>query len=144
MFRALLRLLILLVTLAAVAMFFLGYRLDDGAIVRSGPPPVGTSGRVPQVDSAKVRETGAAIGAKIAEGASEAQTALTNGALTAKIKSKMALDDTLDSSHISVDTANGVATLSGRVPTERDRQRAVQLARETKGITSVTDRLTVR
>ena len=144
MFRALLRLLILLVVLAAVAMFFLGYRLDDGAIVRSSPPPVGTSGRVPQVDSAKVRETGAAIGAKIAEGASEAQTALTNGALTAKIKSKMALDDTLDSSNISVDTANGVATLSGRVPTERDRQRAVQLARETKGITSVTDRLTVR
>jgi osmotically-inducible protein OsmY len=144
MFRTLLRLMILLVVLAAVAMFFLGYRLGDGGIIRSGPSPVGTSGRVPSVDSTKVRETGAAIGARIAEGASEAQTALNNGTLTAKIKSKMALDDTLDSSHINVDTANGVVTLSGTVPTERERQRAVQLARETKGVTSVADRLSVR
>jgi osmotically-inducible protein OsmY len=43
-----------------------------------------------------------------------------------------------------VDTTDGVVTLSGRVDSAAARERAVQLARETAGVRSVTDQLQVR
>ena len=143
MIRALLRLVMLVVVLAAVA-YFLGYRLTEQGEIRRIGTAVGTSGHVPQVDATKAREAGAAIGERVAEGASEAQKALTNGALTAKIKSKMALDDTIKAAGIHVDTRDGVVTLTGTVRSQAERRRAVQLAKETQGVTTVTDHLTVR
>jgi hypothetical protein len=141
MFRALLRLVVILVLLAAVAAFFFGYRIgDDGTVER----PVGTTGTAPAVDTDKARETGAAIGEKVAVGADRAQRALADGSLTAKIKSKMALDDTIRAADINVDTVGGAVTLSGHVRSEAERARAVQLARETAGVTSVSDRLAIR
>ncbi len=143
MVRALLRLtLVVIVVLAALA-FFMGYRLGDDGI--SGPDnAVGTTGAIPKVDTDRARETGAAIGEKVATGANQAERALESGAVTAKIKSKMALDDTVKALGIDVDTANGVVTLTGTVHSQAERTRAVQLARETAGVTSVNDRLTVR
>ncbi len=142
--RTLLRLLVLIVVIAVAAAFLLGYRIAnrDGRTVIERP--VGTTGTLPEVDTSKAREAGAQIGEKVAVGASAAQRALENGALTAKIKSKMALDDTISASGINVDTADGVVTLSGTVRSEAERTRAVQLARETAGISRVVDRLVVR
>ena len=68
---------------------------------------------------------------------------VTDGALTAKIKSKMALDDHVKARAIDVDTAGGVATLSGVVASADERKRAVQLARDTEGITRVVDKLEI-
>lgn len=144
MFRALLRLVILVVVVAAAAAFFMGYRLGDHGEVAKAERPVATTGTVPQVDTARARATGAAVGEKIAVGASQAEHALENGALTAKIKAKMALDDSVKALGINVDTADGVVTLTGTVHSQAERTRAVQLARETAGVTSVHDRLTVR
>ena len=90
------------------------------------------------------RAAGAKIGEKVAVGANQAEHALENGALTAKIKAKMALDDSVKALDINVDTADGVVTLTGTVHSEAERTRAAQLARETAGVTSVTDRLIVR
>ena len=143
MIRALLRLTIVVIVVLAAIAFFMGYRLGDNGISRP-ENAVGTTGAIPKVDTDRARETGAAIGEKVATGANQAERALENGALTAKIKSKMALDDTVKARDINVDTANGVVTLSGTVHSEAERTRAVQLARETAGVTSVTDRLTVR
>ena len=69
---------------------------------------------------------------------------VTGGALTAKIKSKMALDDHVKARAINVDTSDGVATLSGEVASADERKRAVQLARDTEGITRVVDKLEIR
>jgi len=69
---------------------------------------------------------------------------MTDGALTAKIKSKMALDDHVKARDINVDTAASVATLSGVVASADERKRALQLARDTEGITKVVDKLDVR
>jgi hyperosmotically inducible protein len=141
--RGLLRLIVVLVILGGIAAFFLGYRIRDGRVV--GPTgAVATTGQLPQVDTAKAREAGAAIGEKVATGAAAAQHALSNAALTGKIKAKMALDDTIKASAIDVDTANGVVTLTGTVGSQAQRTRAVQLARETDGVTSVVDRLTIK
>ena len=128
MFRALFRLVLLLVILVAVAGFFLGWW---------------DTGRVAGGSSERAREVGAEVGDRAAAAASQARETLEDGALTAKIKSKMALDDTIKASRINVDTTDQVVTLTGGVDNEAQRQRAVQLARETNGVRNVVDRLTV-
>ncbi len=143
MFRALLRFALLLIVLAAAVAFFMGYRYG-GSADRPVERPVATTGTAPEVDTARARAAGAKIGEKVAVGANQAEHALENGALTAKIKAKMALDDSVKALDINVDTADGVVTLTGTVHSEAERTRAVQLARETAGVTSVTDRLMLR
>ena len=69
---------------------------------------------------------------------------VTDGRLTAKIKSKMALDDHVKARDINVDTSDGVATLTGIVASSDERKRALQLTRDTEGITRVVDKLEVR
>jgi len=56
----------------------------------------------------------------------------------------MALDDTVKALSIDVDTNGSVVTLTGAVHSETERAKAVQLARETEGVTTVNDRLVVR
>jgi len=143
MFRGLLRFALLLIVLAAVVAFFMGYRFG-GRGDRPVERPVATTGTAPEMDTARARAAGAKIGERVAVGANQAEHALENGALTAKIKAKMALDDSVKALDINVDTADGVVTLTGTVHSDAERTRAVQLARETAGVTSVTDRLTVR
>ena len=50
----------------------------------------------------------------------------------------------MKASAINIDSANGVVTLKGTVGSEAERARAVQLARETAGVTAVKDQLVVR
>ena len=138
MFRALLRLVLVVVILAAAAAFFMGYKLGDNGVAT----PV--AAKVPQVDTAKARATGAAIGEKVATGAAHAEEALAEGSLTAKIKAKMALDDTVKALSIDVDTTGSVVTLSGSVHSETEKAKALRLARETAGVTQVVDRLVIR
>jgi hyperosmotically inducible protein len=103
---------------------------------------VGTSGT--DADVERAREAGARVGETVAVGANRAQQLASDAALTVKIKSKMTLDDTIDAADIDVDTTNGVVTLRGAVDTSQQQQRATQLARETEGVTSVVDQLTVQ
>jgi hyperosmotically inducible protein len=138
MLRALVRLILLVVILVGVAAFLLGWfgnpRLhpgDNGAVT-------GTSGRV---DTERAKEAGAKAGEKTAEFANRAQAALSDSALTAKIKSKMALDDMVRARSIDVTTDAGVVTLSGTVRSAAERERSIQLAKETTGVTRVVDHL---
>jgi len=140
MIGGLIKLVLVVVLLAAAAAFFLGYRIADDGVAA----PASTQQTTPTVDTAKARETGARIGETVAVGAAKAQEVMNEGALTAKIKSKMALDDSIKALAIDVDTAGTVVTLSGTVGSQAERARAVQLARETAGVTAVNDRLVVR
>ncbi|HJU44749.1 MAG TPA: BON domain-containing protein [Vicinamibacterales bacterium] len=140
MIRAFLKVILVVVIVAAAAAFFAGYRLADGGVQR----PVAAEPATPSIDTQKARETGAKVGETVAVGAAQAQDALTDGALTAKIKSKMALDDTVKALSIDVDTDNGVVTLSGTVNSQAERAKAVQLSKETAGVTSVVDKLVIR
>jgi osmotically-inducible protein OsmY len=142
MFRALLRLIVVLIVVVGAAGFFLGWWGNNSLHLpyRSGPV-VGTAGHV---DAEKAREAGAAVGEKTAEAANRASQMLADGALTAKIKSKMALDDLVQARSIDVSTTNHVVTLRGAVRSVAEHDRAVQLAKETAGVTQVIDKLTVR
>ena len=140
MIRALFKLVLVVVIIAAGAAFFLGYRLADNGV----ETPVSAQPSAPSVDTQRAREAGAKVGEVVATGAVQAQQALNEGSLTAKIKSKMALDDMVKALSIDVDTNGTEVTLSGPVNSTAERDRALQLARETSGVTRVHDRLRIR
>lgn len=141
MVRGLVRLILIVVILLALGAFFVGYRWGDREVVVDRP--VGTAGSEPAADTSRAREAGAEIGEKVAAGANQAERAVSNAGVTTKIKAKMALDDTIEATAIDVDTEGSVVTLSGTVRSEAERARALQLARETEGVTRVIDRLRV-
>jgi hyperosmotically inducible protein len=63
--------------------------------------------------------------------------------ITTAVKTKMAADDTVKASEINVDTHNRVVTLNGTVGSQSEKERAVLIARDTKGVASVVDDLVV-
>jgi hypothetical protein len=144
--RTLLRLVVVVIILIAAGAFFFGY--DWGSWTARSTAgvadsrPVATTG----VDATRdrARETGAKIGDAVANTAQRAGEALDEGRITAKVKSKIGLDDTLKGASVSVHTDDGVVTLTGEVMNGAQRQRAEQLARETEGVTRVVDELSVK
>ncbi len=142
MIRALLKFVLLVIIVVAVGAYALGYwSFGRVRTPETGDRTVATSGRV---GVERAREAGAEIGEKTAVAADRARAAFDDAALTTKIKSKMALDDTVQARRIDVTTDKGVVTLTGAVGSQSERQRAVQLARETQGVKSVTDHLQIR
>ncbi len=170
MFRGLLKLLLLIVVVVAGGAFLLGW-WGSGRVYNADETrqEIGTVG----VDRQKAREVGAEVGdktaraadrtaeaaevakdktaqaaevvkEKTAEAAVQGRKALAEGSLTAKIKAKMALDDHVRARDLNVDTVGSVVTLSGYVNNQAERERALQLARDTAGVTQVIDKLQIR
>lgn len=86
---------------------------------------------------ARARHRGVEIAQRTAGAATKVEQTLSEAALSAKIKAKMALDDTVKARDISVTTRGTTVTLSGTVASKAERDRAVSLARETAGVTKV-------
>jgi len=63
--------------------------------------------------------------------------------ITMAVKAKMAADGTVKASEINVDTHNRVVTLNGTVGSRVEKERAVTIARDTKGVTNVVDDVVV-
>ena len=114
--RSVIRALLVLVVLGVVGFIFLGYW--TGTSMRTAPSQapsaaVGTSGAV---DIEKARERGAALGEKTAVAANRVKETVTEAAITtkikAKIKAKMALDDSVKARAIDVSTSRSTVTLS--------------------------------
>jgi hyperosmotically inducible protein len=139
MVRALLRAVLLLIVVVAAAAYLLGWRIGQGPR-DDASRPVGTTG----ASTERAREIGAQVGERTAVAANEAKRALTDGQVTAKIKAKMALDDTVKALDVNVDTSGSTVTVTGVVDSAAQRERVLQLARETAGVTTVVDRLRVR
>ena len=140
LFRAVLVLVVIVAVVVGAGAFFLGYRLTD--LQLGEPGTAGTSGRdAGEAASGTARERGAEIGERVGAMADRAGEALSDGSITAKIKSKMALDDTIEAREVNVTTRDKVVTLTGTVGSDVERRRAVQLAKETEGVKSVTNQL---
>jgi osmotically-inducible protein OsmY len=129
------------------AAYAAGYRWDAGSrrpVRTAGEAAAAAAGGLAETfDRERLRDARAEVGEAIAGGADLAQAKLAEARLTAKITSKMALDDTIEASRLDVDTHGTAVTVSGSVDTDAQRQRALQLARETEGVTSVVDRIAV-
>jgi osmotically-inducible protein OsmY len=135
----------LLVVLLLVAVGFLMLGLWAGSRVREARveprSSVGTSG---SVDVSTARERGAELGEKAAAAAQKIEETASEAATTTKIKAKMALDDSVRSRSIDVSTNGSTVTLSGKVGSKAEHDRALALARDTSGVTRVIDHLEVR
>jgi len=135
------RLFLVLLVLAVGGVLAYNYWTGNGFTLT--PPTTSATG----VDADKARAKGGEITRKAAEttkaAAERTGEVVSEAALTAKIKSKMALDDTVPARTINVSTRDHVVTVSGHVRTEAERTRALQLARETAGVTRVVDHLTL-
>jgi osmotically-inducible protein OsmY len=138
MFKALFKLVLLVVILVAVGGFLLGWW--HGSVPQADREAIATAGRQ---GAERAREAGSELSARAAVAAKDAKDALGDGALTAKIKAKMALDDTVKALDLNVDTTNGVVTVSGKVRSAAERERALALARETDGVRQVVDKTTM-
>ena len=64
--------------------------------------------------------------------------------ITTKVKSLLAGDDFLKSFQIGVETYKGVVQLSGFVDSQRAVDKAVQIARSVKGVSSVKNSLVIK
>jgi hyperosmotically inducible protein len=141
--RTLVRALVVILVVVAVAFLLLGYwtgaRVSTSR-VDSANPAVGTSG----VDVERARERGAEIGEKAAAASRKVEDAMGEAALTTKIKAKMALDDSVKARAIDVTTNGSTVTLSGTVDSAAEHEKAFSLARDTAGVTRVIDHLQVR
>ena len=150
MVRALLRVVLVLLIVVAAAAFFFGYRWGGAHFGRTASEPVvrterpvGTTGGPTEATRERARAAGAEIGEKVAVGTEKAAETIDEARVTAKVKSKIALDDTLDGSRIHVSTDDNVVTLTGTVITEAQHTRALALTRETEGVAMVVDHLSV-
>jgi hyperosmotically inducible periplasmic protein len=68
----------------------------------------------------------------------EAGHDVADGWISTKVKSTLLYSSNVDGSDITVDTKNGVVTLSGKVDTGAERALAIELAKNVRGVKSVT------
>ncbi len=118
---------------------------------QSKPPTVGEKidagiERTQQA-AAEAKQDAAAAGNEIRQDASQAATAIADGAadmaITAKVKAALAADDQLSALAINVDTSNKIVTLTGPAPTQVAADRATTMAKAVDGVTEVKNQLTV-
>jgi osmotically-inducible protein OsmY len=80
---------------------------------------------------------------KMKNGMSKTGDKIDDAWITTKINWFFVGEDTLKGSHINVDTKNNVVTLNGTVTNMAGKNRAAQLARQTDGVKSVVNNLTI-
>src|SRR5206468_896262 len=127
------------IVLVGLGAFVLG-RWSSNAKVLPDSPVRATE----PVDTSKARDIGGKVGEATAKAANQVADAIEPAAVTAKIKSKMALDDLVKARNIDVDTNGTVVTLTGVVGSEAGGKRVVELAREPEGVTTVIAHLRLR
>ena len=107
-------------------------------------PPAGSV----DLNADRARQQGAEVAGRAAAAATDVaakvEETVAESAITAKIKSKMALDDLVKARTVDVSTKGSVVTLTGTVVSAAERERAVRLAKETNGVTNVVDRLRIK
>jgi osmotically-inducible protein OsmY len=137
--RAFLRAFLVIVLLLVVGFVAFGYL--TGAPSSTATPSPAASGTSGTAATEKVRERGAELGKKAAVAAEEVGNAMGEAAITAKIKAKMALDDSVRARSVDVSTTGPTVTLTGTVRSVAEHDRTIALTRETAGVTKVVDHL---
>jgi hyperosmotically inducible periplasmic protein len=89
--------------------------------------------RTGRVVREKTHEAGEALG-RVAD----------NAKITASIKAKLLKESALTGLVIDVDTTDGVVTLSGKVSSPKEIERAIDIAMETEGVTKVVSTLQLK
>ncbi|HEY6929717.1 MAG TPA: BON domain-containing protein [Thermoanaerobaculia bacterium] len=80
----------------------------------------------------------------VSEAAGKVAEKVDDVAITSAVKAKLIGDSDVAARKIDVDTKDGVVTLKGTVSSEQEKDKALQIARNTKGVQRVEDQLMVR
>lgn len=99
------------------------------------------TGTTPPATSRAPATTPATPSAPVAD-RSVGQT-IDDAGITAKVKMALAAEKDVSATSINVDTAQGTVTLTGRVASQAEAARALQVARAVEGVKSVDNKLTV-
>jgi len=83
------------------------------------------------------------VGQKTEHVAKKTANAVTDASITTAVKTRLVADKQVGGLKIDVDTSDGAVTLTGPVKSAAERARAVRLARNTKGVTRVIDKMTI-
>jgi hyperosmotically inducible periplasmic protein len=94
--------------------------------------------------AADTRSATSDMGDSIERSADRAGQAIDDASITAAVKSKYLLDDTLKGLQISVDTVQGVVSLTGTVQNDAAKELATQIAQNTDGVVRVDNQLTIQ
>ena len=112
------------------------------------PGPAETAGK--KIDQA-VDDAGKQVGAasdkvaiKMAEQSEKAGVAINDAEITTKVKAAIFAEPGLKTLQISVDTVNGVVTLTGSVDSQANSDRAQALAGAVDGVSRVENRLALK
>jgi osmotically-inducible protein OsmY len=77
------------------------------------------------------------VGCSAITGHQSPSAAVSDSAITTKVKSNLLADSVLGAFAIDVDTTDGVVSLNGFVDNEQERRRAAQLAQSVSGVKRV-------
>jgi hyperosmotically inducible protein len=109
---------------------------------RQEPPK--TAGQTLDAGIAKAKDATADAKESVGVAARATGAAISDTAITAEVKGKLATDSDLKTLDISVDTKAGQIVLEGTAPNSASRDRATKLAAAVGGVTNVDNRLTVK
>ena len=116
-----------------------GNKIEDGA-AKAGEA---TSNALDKAGE-KIAGAADAAGQKVEAGAATVGAALDDAGITAGVKTELIKAPEISALQIDVDTKGGVVTLNGTVPSEAVKTQAGDIAKAAKGVTSVTNNLTVK
>ena len=91
----------------------------------------------------KTKDGAVYVGEKTKDGAVKTKDEVTDGWLITKLNADFVNEPTLKGSSINVDSDNQVVTLKGTVASEAGRQRAMEIAKTTKGVKRVINNLVI-
>lgn len=111
---------------------------------RNPEPEERTAGEKYDNAVAETKDEAKDLGNTLERKADQAGQAIDDAAITTSVKSKYLADDTLKGLEISVDTVQGVVTLTGSVQNEAARELATKIAQGTDGVVNVNNSLTVK
>lgn len=115
-----------------------------GAVTLFGIVPTAEAKAAAEQDAKKVDGVKSVKNAlQVVPAEKQEQVAAKDEELEEKVEQKLAQSDTLASADLDVEVKNGVARLTGTVPSSEDRLRAAVLARTTPGVRAVTEELRV-
>lgn len=90
-----------------------------------------------------IKEGSTAAAKQVDEAGENVGAKLQDASITSAIKMKFANDELVSASDINVDTVQGHVTLTGKVDSQRELDRAMKLGRSVDGVKSVRSVLTI-
>lgn len=119
----------------------IGVTVDNGVATLTGTVDTQTE----KSDAARLALVSGIVGVdnRLDVGSSGVRQAVSDSAMTAKIKGKLMENEMTRFSDVSVTTNNGVVTLTGSVPDEQASKQAASIARGSEGVTRVENDVTI-